>query len=563
MFKSKIFNYIFPSLKNYKKEYWSKDIVAGIVVASLTIPVAMGYAEVAGLPPIFGLYAAIFPIIAYAMFSSSPQLNLGANASSSAITASALASMGIALSSNQVLYIVPVLSFFCAIFLLLFAIANLGKFTKFISMPVMSGFITGVALSILFGQIPKMMGISADRSLFMGNIIAIITGFSKTNWFAVAIGVTVLALIIIGKKTVKKVPVSLILLVVATIASSALKFDEYGVKLIGDIPKGLPSFNIPDIFALPNLALGVLSGFLVALVCFADSLLSSKSFAIRNHYELDEQRELAAYSVANFAAAVTGCAPVGASVSRTAASEDFKGKTQLVSVVAAVIVGLVVAFFSPLLYYMPDPALAGITISALLGIIDVKGIRSILSRSKREAAIWTAAVLGVLLVGVLFGVLLGVFLSFIDVIARLSAPPSAMLGKIEGKRGYYDLQRNPEARPLPHVAIYRFSGALFFANVKDFSDGLENALSEETEILIIDASAIISIDITAADELIKVVNMLEKKKIKYYITNGIGTFRDELERMELSSKISGEHIQKTIQDALNAGGYTEEKAKPQ
>lgn len=557
MFTSKLFDYIFPSLKNYKKEYFTKDIVAGIVVASLTIPVAMGYAEVAGLPPIYGLYAAIFPIIAYAIFASSPQLNLGANASSSAITASALASMGIALGSQQALAIVPILSFFCAVFLMLFAVANLGRFTKFISMPVMSGFITGVALSILFGQIPKLMGISADRSQLFGNIIAIFTGFSSTNWLAVAIGLSILVLIVIGKKTMKKVPVSLILLILATIASYFLRFDSYGIKLIGDIPKGLPSLKFPDIFSLSNLSLGILSGFLVAVVCFADSLLSSKSFAIRNNYELDEQRELAAYSVANFVAAATGCAPVGASVSRTAASEDFKGKTQLVSVVAAVIVGLVVAFFSPLLYYMPDPALAGITISALLGIIDIKGIRSILARSKREALIWTAAVLGVLLVGVLFGVLLGVFLSFIDVIARLSAPPSAMLGRIKGKRGYYDLQRNPDATPLPHIAIYRFSGALFFANVKEFSEGLQNALSEDTKILIIDASAIISIDVTAADELVKVVNMLERRGIYYYITNVIGNFRDELERLELHSQISPEHIQKTIQDALNASGYNE------
>lgn len=555
MFNSKVFNYVFPSMKNYKKEYLSRDVIAGIAVASLTIPVAMGYAEVAGLPPIFGMYAAIFPVIAYALFASSPQLNLGANASSSAITASALGTMGVVLGSQQAFYIVPVLSFFCGIFLMLFAIVNLGRFTKYISMPVMSGFITGVALSILFGQIPKLMGISADRSQLLGNLRAIVTQVGKTNWFSFSIGVVMLALIILGKKKFKKLPIPLILLVIATAASYLLNFENYGIKIVGDIPKGLPAFSFPALFSLPNLGLGIASGFLVAVVCFADSLLSSKSFAIRNHYELDERRELAAYSIANFLAAFTGCAPVGASVSRTAASEDFRGRTQLVSVVAAIIVALVVAFFSWMLYFMPQPALAGITISALLGVINIREIRSIVTRSTREAVIWVAAVAGVLVVGVLFGVLVGVILSFIDVVARLSVPPSAMLGVIPGKKGYYDLQRNPEAKPLPHVAIYRFSGALFFANVREFSDGLQKALDGDIQLLIIDASAIISIDITAADEIAKLFKMLDDKGVQYYITNSIGTFRDELERLELLPLIAPDHIKKSTEEALKECGY--------
>lgn len=531
MFNSKFFNYIFPSLKNYEKRYFSRDIVAGIAVASLTIPVAMGYAEVAGIPPIFGLYAAIFPVIAYALFASSPQLNLGANASSSAITASALATMGVALGSQEALYVVPVLTFFCGIFLMLFAAVNLGRFIKYISMPVMNGFITGIALSIFFGQVPKLMDVPSNRSQILGNIRAIITQLPNTNWFSFILGVSTIALVMLGKRIFKKMPIPLILLSLATAISYFMGLEHYGIKVVGDIPKGLPSFIFPKIFALPNIALGIGGGFLVAIVCFADSLLSSKSFAIRNHYDLDDRRELAAYSAANFVAALTGCAPVGASVSRTAASEDFKGRTQLVSVVAAVIVALVVAFFSSVLYYMPQPVLAGITITALFGVINVREIRSILVRSSREAVIWVMSVLGVLIVGVLVGVLVGVILSFIDVIARLSATPSAFLGIIPGKRGYYDLQRNPKAQPIPHVAIYRFSGALFFANAKEFASGIQNALPKDTKVLIIDASAIVSIDITAADELEKALVTLIEKNIHYYFTNSVGTFRDELERL--------------------------------
>lgn len=554
MFNSKVFNYIFPSMKNYQKRFLSRDIVAGIAVASLTIPVAMGYAEVAGLPPIFGMYAAIFPVIAYALLASSPQLNLGANASSSAITASVLAAMGVGLGSQKALYVVPVLTFFCGVFLLLFAAVGLGRFIKYISMPVMSGFITGIALSIFFGQVPKLMDVPSDRSQLLGNIRAIITQFPNTNWVSLALGLLIIALVLAGKRMFKKMPIPLILLVIATAASYFIGFKNHGIKVVGNIPKGLPSFSFPEIFSLPNIGLGIAGGFLVAIVCFADSLLSSKSFAIRNHYELDERRELAAYSFANFIASLTGCAPVGASVSRTAASEDFKGRTQLVSVVAAVIVALVVAFFSNVLYYMPQPVLSGITITALVGVINVKEIRSILVRSKREAIIWTVSVLGVLVVGVLFGVLIGVILSFIDVIARLSASPSALLGVIPGKKGYYDLRRNPEAQPIPNISIYRFSGALFFANVKEFSAGVQAALTKDTQVLIIDASAIISIDITAADELEKTLHMLEDAKVQYYITNSVGTFRDELDRLQLLPMVSPDHIKKSTDEAIKACG---------
>ncbi len=556
MFNSKVFDYVFLSLKGYKKSYLGRDLLAGVVVASLTIPVSMGYASIAGLPPIYGLYASVIPLIAYITLASSPQLNVGANASSSAITASVLTAMGISLGSPEALQLVPALSFFCAIFLLLFAIFKFGRFIKYISMPVMSGFISGVSLSIIMGQLPKVMDIKVDSSIFLGRARSIITNFGDTNWLSFTMGMATFIFIMVGKKKFKKFPVPLVMLLLSTLASYFWNFEGLGVSVVGEIPKGFSSFSFPAIFSFPNFGVALLGGFVIAVICFSDSLLASKSFSIRNKYKLSENRELAAYSLSNFSASFFGCAPVGASVSRTAASEDFKGKTQLVSLVSAVIVALVISFFSGVLYFMPQPVLSGIVIAALVSVVDVHVIKSLLSRSKKEAVIWIVSAAGVLLVGVLFGVLLGVILSFIDVISRVSMPPEAMLGVIEGENGYFDLERNKEAKPIPGVSIYRFSGTLIFANIQNFADGIKRAIQPDTKVLIIDASAIVYVDITAAEELVKIILLLNDSGIEYYFANGIGSFRDELEKIELDYPISRQHIKKTIGDALKASNIT-------
>lgn len=544
-----MFKYILPSLRGYKKSYLRRDILAGIVVAALTIPVAMGYAQVAGLPPIYGLYASILPVIGYALFASSPQLIFGMDASASAITGSVIAGIVLAGGSATAIEVAPVLAFSTAVFLLLFAIFRLGRFAAYLSTPVMSGFISGIAISIIVGQIPKMMGVTAQGTDFFGNIGSIIGNFSQTSWLSLIIGIIAAVLVILGKKFFPKIPAALVVLVLATILSAIFHFSDFGVAIIGEIPTGLPRLAWPDVFS-PHIQEAFTVGFVIAIVVFADSLLSSNSFALRGRYKINDNQELYAFAASNFFASLTGTSPTSASVSRTAASEQFKGKTQLVSIVAALLIAIIVLFLGPLLYNMPQPVLAGIIVAAIVGVVEIGYAKKLFGRTRTEFSIWLASAIGVLLVGILFGVIIGVILSFIDFIRRSTAPPQAFLGKIPGHKGYYDLKRHPDAKPLDDIVIYRFSSALFFANIQLFEKSVSRIITKQKpRALILDASGVTSIDSTAAAELKAIIQSLDASGIPYFFTGAIGRLDDELTKFGLKQSGS-EHNIKTIDTAV-------------
>ncbi len=546
-----MFKYVLTSLQGYKLRNLKNDIISGIIVAALTIPVAMGYAQVAGLPPIYGLYASIFPVLGYILFASSPQLIFGIDASASAITGSLFAAFGIAAASADAQAAAPVLSLFTGIFLVVFAVFKLGRFSEYISMPVMSGFISGVALSIIVGQVPKVLGLDSDGTNFFGNMSILIQQITKLNWISLAMGVASIAIILLGKKFLRKIPMALIVLVLGTVLSAVFTLDQQGVVIVGTIPSGFPPLSLPQVFSIGNLPRYIGGGFIIAVVIFADSLLSSNSFAIRNGYTLNTRREIFAFGTSNLMAAFSGCSPTSASVSRTAASEQFKGKTQMTSIVAAVLITFVTVFLSGLLYYMPQPVLSGIIIAALVGVVDFAALRDLLRHSRREAAVWIASAAGVLLVGVLFGVLIGVLLSFINVIARLSSPPQAFLGTIKGREGYYDLASHKRAKAVPGVTIYRFSARLFFGNINVFVDSIKKTIADEKpRMLIIEASGINEIDVTAVDGLREITTLLEKEKVDFYFTGLIQQVEKQIEKLGLGPQIGKRHIKKTIAEAL-------------
>ncbi len=548
-----MFKYVLTSLKGYKLSFLKSDIIAGVVVAALSIPVAMGYAGVAGLPPVYGLYASMLPVLGYILFASSPQLIFGTDASACAITGSVIAGMGIMAGSDDAVSAAALLSFFTALFLLLFAILRLGRFADYISMPVMSGFMSGTALSIMLSQVPKIFGIPSGGNNFFDSIVAIVTGIGKTNLISLAIGAVTVALVLVGRKFLPKLPMGLIVMVLGTALCALLRLDEQGVVVVGDIPRGLPPISLPDFFGPTGISAAIGSGLLIAVVIFADSLMSSRSFATRNHYKLDNNREIFAFGVSNLIASLSNCSPTSASVSRTAASEQFKGKTQMVSVVSVVVIGLVVMFFSGLLYYMPQPVLGGIVFAALLPVVDILVIRSLWRQTRNEAFIWLISAAGVLVVGVLFGVFIGVILSFFDVILRITNPPQAYLGKIEGRSGYFDQKNHKQAKAIPDVVIYRFSARLFFANVAIFKTGVKKAVEvNQPQAVIIDASGINSIDATAAEEISALLEWLDGQEVACYFAGQIDALNDQFEDFGLGSLREDGRIQKTVDDALEA-----------
>lgn len=546
-----MFSYILISFRNYKLRYLKDDLIAGIIVAALTIPVAMGYAGVAGLPPVYGLYASMLPVFGYILFASSPQLIFGADASACAITGSVIAAFGFVSGSQDAITAAVMLSLFTGLFLIIFAALKLGKFSEYISMPVMSGFMSGTALSIIFGQIPKILGINGSGNDFLGNLSAIASQIGKINILSTVLGCFTIILVVMGKKYLPKLPMPLIIMVLGTLLSSALRFDSYGVSVVGEIPEGLPQLSFPNLLKSGNISAYIGSALMIAIIVFADSLMAAQSFSAKNGYILDKNREVFAFGFSNILASISGCAPTSASVSRTAANEQFKGKTQMVSVVAIVVISVVVTFFSKVLYYMPQPVLGGIVFAALCSVVEISEISRLLRISRNEAVIWAASAVGVLVVGTLFGVIVGVFISFIDVIIRISTPPQAYLGVIDGQDGFFDLNTHKNAKAIPGIVIYRFSARLFFANIGIFKDGVQKALDEmHPQTIIFDASGINSLDATAADGLESLLSELDKQGVAYYFAGQTETLTKQLLELEFWAKDDISHIKKTIQDAL-------------
>ncbi|MBP1040302.1 SulP family inorganic anion transporter [Vagococcus sp. BWB3-3] len=541
-------------VKGYKKEYLINDLLSGITVAALSIPVAMGYAQIAGLQPIYGLYVSVLPVIVYALFASSPQLIFGVDSSSAAIAGSLVVAVGLTAGSAEALTFISTIALFTGLFMMVFAVMKLGKLTVYVSDPVMSGAIFGISTSVMLSQIPKILGISSEGSELRETITAIITQFSQINKTALVVGGVSIAFILIGKKFSTKIPFPIIVLIMATISSSLLKLDDYGVKVVGEIPQGLPPINVPQIFSGGKLPYAILGGLLSAIVLMTDSLLTSKSFANKNGYQLQENKELFAFGASNVMSAFSGVLPTSASVSRTAANEQFKGKTQLVSLIAAGIITLVLLFFSSLLFYMPQPALSGIVFSALFGVLsaELQTLKRVTKRSQKEGIIWGVSMLVVLLFGILVGIIVGVILSFILIIVTKSANSSAFLGKIpdETDSYFYDIKRNPLAKSVTGTLIYRYSNSLFFTNIDEFTLEIKREIQPETKKIIVDAHAISSIDTTAADKLKEFLQELTKDGIDYYFASTIGDFRDAVKKKGLTAEINEQHIVKNIEDAL-------------
>ncbi|CAM4242281.1 SulP family inorganic anion transporter [Listeria booriae] len=546
-----MWRYILLSLDGYKPSYWRDDIISGIGVAALSIPVAMGYAQVAGLPAIYGLYASCLPVLAYILFASSPQLIFGIDATTSAVTGSIiLGTAGLAAGSKEAIALAPILAFFCAIFLVLFALLKLNKFTRYISAPVLSGFISGLGVSIMVSQLTKIMGLPSSEGNVLETIWYIVTQILKLNVVSFCLGVVAVVLVLLGKKILPKWPVALFVLILGTVGSYYFQIKQYGVSIVGSVPSGFPSLHLPD-FTTIDWGLGILGGLISAIACFAGSLLPSESFAMRNNYAISGRRELFAYGFSNVIASLTGTAPTSASVSRTAANESFHGKTQVVSMVAATIIGIIVAFFSGVLYYMPQPVLAGIVFAALVGIVDVAMVKRLFHQgAKREANVWLLAAIGTFLFGVIWGVLLGIVLSYLNVVLRTVASPSAEVGIIEGRDGFFDISQHKEARRIPTVLLFRYSGSLFFGNVESFEKALKQMIQADTKVVMIDASAIVTVDMTASAKLKQIVAFLVERDIDYYFVNVIENLKVSFRKHDLQFLLEEEHVQKTIEDAL-------------
>lgn len=542
-------------MKNISFKTAKNDIIAGIIVALVSIPISMGYAQIAGLPAAYGLYGSLLPVLVYAFTTSSPQFVFGVDATPAVLVGGTLAALGVTTGSDEAMRLVPAITLVVAAWLLIFSLIKAGRIVNYISTPVMGGFISGIGITIILMQVPKLFGGTAGTGELIELILHITDQLKYFNVLSAVLGFGTVVIILVCKKYMPKFPMSVVLMVLGAMATAFLHIDRFGVKHLPLVDAGFPKLSIPDVTLLrDNTSEIVVLGLTCALVIMAQTLLATNNYANRYGYKVDNNREVLAYSLANVASAVSGSCPLNGSVSRTGIADQFGCKTQLMSVTAAVTMLVVVLFATPILEYLPVPILTGIVVAALIGIVEYKLADKLRKVNRVEFFIFLAAMFGVLLFGTIYGVIIGVILSFIAVIIRAVVPPRSLLGCIPGHEGFYNLNRNRNALEIQHVVMYRFSGNLFFANVSTFLQDIENAIKDDTRVVIVDASGIGSIDITAADRLVSFNKILKDKGLRFYITEHVGNVNDQLRKLGAGCLVEEGVTRRTISLALRDAG---------
>ena len=542
-----------PGFKNTGKNTIGKDVLAGLILMAVSIPISMGYAQIAGLPAVYGLYGSVFPILLFALFSSSPQFIFGVDAAPAALVGAALVNLDIQSESAQAMKVVPVITFMVAVWLLAFYIMKAGKLVSFISAPVMGGFITGICTTIILMQAPKLMGGTAGTGEFPELASHIGATLGKINVPSLVLGLVSLIILLVAKKWIPKFPMAIVLMAAGAIMTVCLPVKQWGVHTLSAVEPGLPVWQLPDFTAI-SMKEAVTISLSVAVVIMAETLLAENNFAQKNGYKINDNQEIFAFSMGNLAAALTGCCPVNGSVSRTAMGEQYQARTQLASVVAGVSMLVLLLFGTGFVGYLPVPVLTAIVISALLGATEFHLAVRLWKISRTECFIFIGAFVGVLFLGTINAVLIGVILSFTEMILRTAKPATCFLGIQPGHRHFRDLQEGRQIFGVDGVILYRFSSNLFFANVGILQKEIEEALQEDTKAVILDASAIGSIDITAADRLELLYRSLNKKNIRFYITEHIADLNGQMRKLGLGYLIEEGCVRRTIHIALKDMG---------
>ena len=487
---------------HYDRSWFRSDLAAGLSVAAIALPVGIAYADLAGVPAVIGMYSAIFPLLAYALFGSSRQLMTGPDAATCIIVAASLGPLAGG-DTERYLALMVMLTLMTGILYVLAGLSRLGFIANFLSQPILTGYLNGIALIIVVGQLQKLLGYSGEADEFFPKMTEFVDKFDQSHLPTMLLGLGLLTLLIVVRRVAPRLPGALIVVVVGIVMVVTLGLDQDGVAVLGSVPAGLPTLHL----AMPGSAdlktlFGDAAG--IAMVSFTSGVLTAKSFARRNRYHIDANQELIAFGASNIASGIAQGFPVTGADSRTAVNNAMGGKTQLVGVVAAGSMLLILLFLTEPLGYVPTAALAAVIMVAAVGLFDLAELRSLYETSRRELLLSVGTTLGVLILGVLPGVLLAVALSLFWLLTVVSRPHDGVLGRVKGIRGFHNTKDFPEATTIPGLVIYRFDSNLVFFNSDYFCDRVRATItSAETPVewVILDASSINVVDITALQKV--------------------------------------------------------------
>lgn len=494
-------------LRRYQRNWLPVDLLAGLTVGAMLVPQGMAYAELADMPPVTGFYAALLALIAYAFVGSSRHLGVGPEPGTAILAATGVGAIA-AGDLERYVALMAALALIVGAICLLAAVARLGFIANVLSKPVLVGYITGVGLTLLSSQYAKFTGVPIDSDDFFSRTRDLLTGLGEIDGLTVVVGASTLVLIQVLRWKVPAIPGALLGVVLATVVAVAFSLETDGLVLVGDVPQGLPSFGLPDVGGgdlvdLLPVALGI------ALVGYSDNVLTGRAIGARMGYRVDPNQELAALGITNLCAGFSQGFPISSSASRTAVPASLGSKSQLVGIVAAIVVIATLLFLSPVLAEIPQAALAAVIIAAAFAIIDVAGFRELWSVSRAEFALAATSALAVMVFDVLTGVLVAVGLSLLVALGRIATPHDAILGAGQDLDGWVDAEAHPGARTLPGLLVYRFDAPLFFANANRYRERLELLVEEnpgEEEWLVLDFEGVGEADTTAVDMLVELLD---------------------------------------------------------
>ena len=486
-------------MRGYSAQWLRSDVTAGLAVAAVAIPSAIAYPAIAGLPAEVGLYASILPLVGYALFGPSHKLMVGPDAATMTVLAAALANLPVDNPADRVAA-AAALALMVGVMCVLAGRLGLGVVASFLSRPILIGFISGISISILIGQIGRFTGLRIESDGLVQPLFELISKTDMIHWPSVLFGGAMFGLLVLLARLRSPIPGPLVVVVLAGLASALFDLEGRGMKVIGSLPSGMPVLALPDISRLPLKDL-LLDASAIWLVAVSSGLVAARSFGARDRFEIDADRELTGLGAANLFSGLFSGFPVTVSDSRTAINISAGGRSQVAGLVAALALTSLLLFLNDALRLLPNPALGAILAFAALNLIDIQGFREIWRVSRLEFVFALVSMWGAISLGVLSGVVIAIAGTLLHVLLKEMRPRDALLGRVPGRPGFYKLHRTADAAPLPGMVLFMVQGSILFFNADYVRERFEAVAAEApagTTWLVLDASAVAQVDSTAA-----------------------------------------------------------------
>jgi len=543
------------TFRQYKSAWLRHDIFAGLVLATMLVPVGIAYAAASGLPGIHGLYATIIPLLAYAIFGPSRIIVLGPDSALAAVILGVIAPLSGG-DPVRAAMLAATMALVSGAVLILAGVARLGFVTELLSKPIRYGYMNGIALTVLISQLPKLFGFSIGEEGPLRDLWAIANAIAdgKANWVGFTVGIGTLIVILLLKNN-KRLPGILIAVIGATVVVAALGLGtRYGVKVLGPLPQGLPAFSVPWI-GYSDLASVVAGGCAIALISFADTSVLSRTFAARLGDKVDPNQEMVGLGAANLATAFFQGFPISSSSSRTPVAEAAGARTQLTSVVGALAIALLLVLAPNLLQHLPNAALAAVVIAAAIGLFEIADLKRIYRIQRWEFWLTVLCFVGVAVLGAIPGIGLAIAVAIAEFLWDGWRPHSAVLGRAHGVKGYHDITRYPDARRIPGLVLFRWDAPLFFANAEFFRERILEAVAKSptpVRWLVVAAEPVTSVDVTACDTVAELDETLHAQGIELCFAELKDPVKDKLKRFGLYAQLGEAYFFPTVGSAVSS-----------